>query len=184
MYNVHVLSLLPSLSLFPSFLSSYPLSPSLSSPLHSACTTFNLGIGQHQLQTIQPLQNYTIQVDASTAWYNGNYSAFTVQVHTQQYNITLRNASQDCNITRLCTAVGTSTGMVEILLSQGVFTYEASITNCSDGSGGGGGNLSNCTGVKDISILIAVVGIHAMGKKTSTCTCILVFTHIYVHVHT
>ena len=152
---------------------SYPLSlvllpPSLppfpfpSSHL-SACTTFHLGIGEHQLQTIQPLQNYTILVDASKAWNVGNYSAFTIQVHSQQYNVTLRNASQDCNIARLCTAVGTSTGLVEILLSQGVFTYEASIRNCSSSADN---SSSSCAGVKSVSIMIAVVGIHAMGESS------------------
>jgi hypothetical protein len=103
-------------------------------------------------------------VDASKAWNNGNYSAFSIQVHSQQYNVSLRNASRDCNIARLCTAVGTSTGLVEILLSQGVYTYEAAVRNCS--GGGGVGNSSNCAGVKNISVLIAVVGIHAMGKTS------------------
>ena len=139
------------------------LPPSLSLLSHlSACTTFHLGIGQHQLQTIQPLVNYTIQVNAYNAWNIGNYSAFTIQVHSQQYNVTLRNASRDCDIARLCTAVGTSTGLVEILLSQGVFTYEASIRNCSSGVSN---SSSSCAGVKNISIMIAVVGIHAMGKS-------------------
>ena len=140
----------------------YSFSLSLSSPLHTphypACTTFYLGIGQHQHQTLQPLQNYTIQVDASNAWYRGNYSAFTIQVHAQQYNITLRNASRDCNVTRLCTATGTSIGLVEILLSQSAFMYEASIRSC------GRGNSSSCVGVKNVSIFIAVVGVPAMGK--------------------
>ena len=63
---------------------------------------------------------------------------------------------------------------MEILLSQGVFTYEASIRNCSSGVSN---SSSSCAGVKSVSIMIAVVGIHAMGESS------VLTEYVHVRVH-
>ena len=125
----------------------------------SACASnFSLNIGQHQRQTIQPLLNYSIVVNSSSAW-NQHISAFTIQVHSQIYNLTLRNTSSECNVTSLCSASGTDVGLVQLMLSNhGEFWFEVSIRSC-------GGTNSSCADVTNVSIIIAVVGVHSTSKS-------------------
>ena len=71
----------------------------------------------------------------------------------------MRNTSSECIVSRLCTATGTNVGFVELLLTQDKFSYMyvAALNACGE-------NSTSCGGVANVSVLIAVVGVHAMCK--------------------
>ena len=113
--------------------------------------SLSLQIGDHERLSLQTGLNHSLTVHTANT-NTVTYSAFSVQLHTQQTILTLYNGSDQCLDRAECVTRGKSVGMVQIMTdTEEDYVFVASI-ECGDKCG------------DNVSVLVAAVGVEINRK--------------------
>ena len=110
----------------------------------------SLGIGDRIRVSLQTVHDYRILVNTISSD-SSDLSSFSIQVHSQLYNVSLTNDTESCSQTGTpgCTAYGSNVGLVQVWNGDmTVFPFRVAVT-CEDGK--------RCP--ENVTVLIATVGI-------------------------